>query len=563
MRAQTDLLLGLKAAADFEGRAVAALTHLLDTVDATLRMGDWPGARLLRAMVHLRRGGGYAGAWVLEAGAEGLAPPRGEEQLLPSATAWRAMAETGRPVVLDVALRTVTGVDGQSETVRWSDPRSTPLPEASQVRLQAREATHITLLPLIDPEGARGAISIEVRCRAAIGTPFVWPACLDALEIAAALAGPWLLDPRMALGSVDRPLPDRGLPVIGPTMAPIAQLVEVFAAEDETLLIRGETGTGKSRLARWCHGRSRRHGGPFVVLDLLAVPDQTRTGELFGWRRGAFTGAMRDHEGAVSRAEGGTLFIDEVDKLSLEAQAMLLRLLEEKVYRPLGDDGAARAADVRFIVGTNIDLGQAVREGRFRADLLYRIDVLPVALPPLRERRDEIADWARFMLDRLADERGSAPQALAEATARALKGRPWPGNLRQLDNVLRRAAALARMDGPPATLEPRHLQRAEGLSSVGGGDALGGLEEGLDGLLQAVDRLEAPPAVDWPGGLHGLLLARAVRYTGDRDRAFTLLGRGDVVANRNHNRTLKREWAKALALLDALGQSPGDRTPPG
>jgi len=487
--------------------------------------------------------------------------------LLPSATAWRRISTTGRPAVLDVALCTVTGVDGQTEGVRWSATGKEPLPEASQVRLSAREATHIAVLPLAGPGGLRGLISIEVRCRAAVGTPFVWPACLDALEVAAALAGPWLLEPldrAEPVAGVQPPALGPGLPVIGPTMAPIARMIEVFAAENETLLIRGETGTGKSRLARWCHSRSRRHTGPFIVLDLLAVPTQTQTGELFGWRKGAFTGAVRDHEGAVSRAEGGTLFIDEVDKLSLDAQATLLRLLEEKAYRPLGDDGAIRRADVRFVVGTNVDLSAAVQAGGFRSDLLYRIDVLPVALPPLRERRDEIADWARFMLERMAADSDRPPLALAPETARALEGRPWPGNLRELDNMLRRAAALARIDGPTPTLEPRHLLQAEALSSSRGPRAaLSALGDGFDALIQIAERTDsALDGVDWPGALHGLLLERAVRYTGDRERAFTVLGRGDVVANRNHNRTLKREWSKALALLDALGEAPDDRAPP-
>lgn len=563
MRGELELLLALRSAPDAAGCVVAALSRLLAVVDAALRSGSWPAARLLRSMVHRRRSGGFVGAWVLEAGADALAPPGGGEQFLPSATTWSRVEAGGRAVVVDVPLRTVTGPDGRAEVVRWSAPRSESLPEASQVRLMAREATHIAVLPLAGPEGIEGLISIEVACPAAVGTPFVWPSCLEALEVAAALAGPWLIE-RCVGGLVTSAgaLTDAGLPVVGPTMAPIAQLVEVFAAEDETVLIRGETGTGKSRLARWCHGRSRRHAGPFVVLDLLAVPSQTQAGELFGWRRGAFTGAVRDHEGAVGRAEGGTLFLDEVDKLSLDAQAMLLRLLEEKRYRSLGDDGGERRADVRFVVGTNVDLSAAVDEGRFRADLLYRIDVLPVALPPLRERRDEVAGWARYMLQRLADERGGAVMGLGDAAAHALAGRPWPGNLRQLDNVLRRAAALARMEGS-ASIEPVHVRRAEGLSAAGGArSSLGALEDGLDALVRAVEGLEgAVSDVDWPGALHGLLLGRAVRLAGDRERAFALLGRADTVAHRNHHRTLRREWDKALVLLDALGES-ADRTPP-
>lgn len=567
MSRTTTLIHRLRAADDFPSTAVAILEHLMAIVDAALLVGDWPGARLLRAVVHLRDGGGYVGAWALAAGADRLTPPRGGEELLPSATAWRRVSRTGRAATLDVNLRAVTGADGTAETVRWAERRPEPLPEASHLRLLAREATHVATLPLHGPQGVRGLLSVEVRCRAAIGTPFVWPACLDALETAAAIAGPWLLarvEAEPPAPADDPPPTDERLPVIGPSMRPLVRLAEAFAAEDETLLIRGESGTGKSRLARWCHARSSRHRAPFVVLDLLGVPQQTQFGELFGWRKGAFTGAVRDHDGAVARAEGGTLFIDEIDKLSLEAQAGLLRLLEERVYRPLGDDGRERRADVRFVVGTNADLGAAVAEGRFRADLMYRVDVLPVSLPPLRDRADEIADWARFMLRRLAETRGQPPRALTEEAAHHLERRPWPGNLRELDNVLRRACTLAGLEGDATPIEPRHLIRAMGLSSATGSPGGATLDDGLDALLLEVEGLDdAPEGVDWPGALHGLLLARAVRATGDIDRAFTLLGRADVVRNRNHQRTLKREWAKALALLDTLGRAPDDRAPPG
>lgn len=565
MSLHTDLLVALRAAPDFTGCVRAALSTLLALVDAALHAGDWADARLLRAMVHLRDAGGYVGAWVLEAGADRLSPAGRGEALLPSATAWRRVAAGGRAAVVDVALRTVTGADGRAEAVRWAERRPEPLPEVSQVRLSSREATHAAVLPLPGLGGVRGLLSVEVRCRRAIGTPFVWPACLDALEVAGALAGPWLLDRFERRAAVsDPPRPDATLPVIGATMAPIVRLAEVFAAEDETLLLCGETGTGKSRLARWCHARSSRHRGPFEVLDLLGVPAETQAGELFGWRKGAFTGAVGDHDGAVRRAEGGTLFIDEVDKLSLDAQAMLLRLLEEKTWRPLGGAGAARRADVRFIVGTNVDLGAAVAAGGFRSDLLYRIDVLPIALPPLRRRTDEVADWARYMLDRMAAEADRAPPTLTEDAARALEARPWPGNLRQLDNVLRRASALARMDGSP-TLDAAHLRRAEGLSPGSAPTApLAALDDGFGALLAAAADADpaALAAVDWPGALHGLLLARAVRLAGDREGAFARLGRGDVVEHRNHHRTLKREWSKALALLDALGVAPADRAPP-
>src|SRR5262249_7450564 len=151
--------------------------------------------------------------------------------------------------------------------------------------------------------------------------------------------------------------------------------------------------------------------------------------ELFGWRKGAFTGALKDNPGALGRAEGGTLFIDEVDKLSLRAQTGLLHVLEERMYRPLGDPGSERPANVRFIAGTNANLSQAVKEGRLREDLYYRINVLPVQLPPLAERRDEVAAWAIFMARRRHEESYAGGQAeLSQGAIAVLIAEPWPGN---------------------------------------------------------------------------------------------------------------------------------------
>src|SRR5262249_55915466 len=141
--------------------------------------------------------------------------------------------------------------------------------------------------------------------------------------------------------------PDDLLPVIGAATAKIVEVLRVFAQQEETLCITGPTGAGKSRLARWCHARSKRHTRPFEILDLLGVSEELQAGELFGWRKGAFTGAIHDPPGAVARAQGGTLFIDEIDKLTFKTQASLLRLLEERAYRPLGERAGDRRADVR------------------------------------------------------------------------------------------------------------------------------------------------------------------------------------------------------------------------
>src|SRR5262249_23145946 len=150
--------------------------------------------------------------------------------------------------------------------------------------------------------------------------------------------------------------PDQFLPVVGPAMTPLVEMLRIFAEQEETVLLTGPTGAGKSRLARWCHQHSRRAKGQFEILDLATVPEDLQLADLFGWKRGACTGAARDTAGAVTRAAGGTLFIDEIDKLSMRAQAGLLRVFEERRYRPLGEGASDRAADVRFIVSTNANV---------------------------------------------------------------------------------------------------------------------------------------------------------------------------------------------------------------
>ncbi len=433
----------VRGAESFEDAAIPSLTALMDVVAATTEQAKL-SATVTRAMVHLRPSSGFAGLFVLDRGAEKLHAPGPAEALLPSVSAWRVLERTEEAVAVDVNFRLLTPRGQAPQAARWGEDGE--LSERTKARLLKRDATHLYALPLHTPEGLFGMVSIEVTCPGAIGSPFVWDACSDALETIVTLAGPYLeaLPVDAVSAGVTTAHEHELLPVVGPTMRGLVDVMRAFAQEEETLLIKGETGTGKSRIARWCHAQSERADGPFELLDLLSVPDETQAGELFGWKRGAFTGAVKDHDGHVTRAEGGTLFIDEIDKLSSKAQAALLYLLEERHYRVLGDDGPPRRADVRFIVGTNVDLMTAVREGRFREDLFYRINVLPTMLPALRERADEVADWARFMLRRRHAEKGkTGAVTLEDEAAQLLRAQPWPGNLRQLDNVVRRAHTLA------------------------------------------------------------------------------------------------------------------------
>ena len=245
-------------------------------------------------------------------------------------------------------------------------------------RLTARDANYVIVHPLRRHGGIiDGMVSLELRDTSGKGEE-LQSLCGTELQLLVDLASPHLanLPPAPSLPSI---VVDEYLPVIGVTIAPLVELLRVFSSLDETLLITGATGVGKSRLARFCHAHSARRQKPFITLDLLACPENLQLPQLCGAKKGAYTGADRDMPGAIQRAEGGTLFIDEIDKLSLQAQTGLLRLIEDRVYRCIGDTGEDRKADVRFIVGTTSNLREAVEQGRFREDLYYRIAVLSYA----------------------------------------------------------------------------------------------------------------------------------------------------------------------------------------
>jgi DNA-binding NtrC family response regulator len=215
-------------------------------------------------------------------------------------------------------------------------------------------------------------------------------------------------------------------------------VLERLAASDATVLVEGETGTGKELVARALHDASARRRGPFVAVDCGALPEGLLESELFGHVKGAFTGAAAQRAGMLVRADGGTLFLDELGRIAPSLQARLLRVLEERVVRPLGGD-TERAVDVRVIAASRDDLDAEVAAGRFRADLLYRLAVVRVALPALRTRREDLPILVRELLRR----RGLADDRPAGAGLDRLIAHSWPGNVRELRNVLDRAIALA------------------------------------------------------------------------------------------------------------------------
>ncbi len=232
--------------------------------------------------------------------------------------------------------------------------------------------------------------------------------------------------------------------IVGQSAALDAVLTEAerAARSRDIVLLEGETGTGKDVLARAIHNQGTRRPGPFVAQNCAALPESLLESELFGFVRGAFTGADHPHPGLFTQADGGTLFLDEISAASLPVQAKLLRVLEDGAVRPLGGTRAA-TVDVRVIAATNRDLRQAAQEGSFRADLYYRLEQLRIRLPPLRERREDVASLAQHFLRELAARDGTAPRTLDARALRALEDYPWPGNIRELKSEIHRVASRA------------------------------------------------------------------------------------------------------------------------
>lgn len=551
----------------FEDAAARTLTAMLAVSAAALAASPWAArARLARGMVHLRPSDGYRQLVVLEAGGAGAAPPSSMTRL-PSTTAWRLIAKHGCAAAIDVNAGHIEAIGAGAAGLATTGFDDDGGRSETRQRLIQRGTTHVYVLPLRGIRGTiEGMIALEAECRAAIGQPFLWAACAAELQALADIATPYLtaLPLRPVVASQDDE-PDPLLPVQGVAMKGLVRLLRVFAQQDETILLCGATGTGKSRLARWCHEQSPYHGGPFEILDLSTVPEELQLAELFGWRRGAFTGATRDHDGAIERAGRGTLFIDEIDKLSLRAQSGLLAMFETRGYRALGDSGGPRRAHARFVVGTNANLPAAVRAERFREDLFYRINVLPVRLPPLDERADEIPGWARYMLSRRHGER--AADAAARLTPLAidrLAAHRWPGNLRQLDNVIRRAYTMALAEhsgGGDLQVDEHHLARALAYEQADPDRSLvEQLHAAATNFVREAERRAAAGGrldLELADAFQGLVLLAATEKLESRDDAFRLFGREAQVRSRNHHKILRRESVRVEALCRALGIEAG------
>ena len=564
----TTLIQTLRCYTSFEDAAVIVLRLMLQLVDNALQTSNYQkSAKLQRGIMHLRPTGGYRGLVVFDYKKNALIIPKQEAvnaAIYSSATTWRLIETHANAIAVDVSLGQFEIADDSTINVIDNDNLAPAAFEglASLQRFSNRGTTHLYAIPLLGPGNTiHGIVSLEVRCRSAIGRHFIWSDCAKKLQLIADLATPTLI--ALPLHTAPTITGDPKLPVIGASMTNLINLLKVFTQQDETILISGPTGTGKSRLAAWCHTQSLRSDGPFLTLDLLSVPEEMQMGELYGWKKGAFTGAVKDQQGCVTRAEGGTLFIDEIDKLSLKAQASLLQLLETRQYRVLGEPGSSKNANIRFIIGTNADLKEAVAEGNFREDLYYRINVLPVRLPPLAERKDEIPAWADFMITRRHEEVGKNGTAKLSADATlVLIHYLWPGNLRQLDNVLRRAYAMALADGQftdnTIIINKTHIDNALNFETNRKDDVLiAALQHAAAAYVdEAILFAERGETLDIKhiGVLRGLVLETALQRFKDLKKVYQLFGHHRLLAGRNHTQDYRRETGKVKQLGELLGR---------
>jgi two-component system, NtrC family, response regulator PilR len=300
-------------------------------------------------------------------------------------------------------------------------------------------------------------------------------------------------------------------------MRSLFELIETIAPQSSRVLITGESGTGKELVARAIHENSARAKAPFITINCGAFPESLLESELFGYIRGSFTGANENRRGLFQAADGGTLFMDEIGNMSLTMQVKLYRVLQEGKVRPLGSTEESDV-DVRVIAATNKDFTKEIAEGRFREDLYYRLSVIPIHLPPLRERREDIPLLVRSFLDRYSKSMGKKIEGIEPEAMRRLEVYDWPGNVRELENTIERAVALegsARIsaEGLPARIREHYQEAVSSHHSGNGGNGNGSIlpEEGID-LEMHIQKLE-----------RSFLLAAMERSGGVRTRAADTL----------------------------------------
>ena len=288
-------------------------------------------------------------------------------------------------------------------------------------------------------------------------------------------------------------------------MKELVEMIDLVGPSDANVFLTGESGVGKEVLANWVHEKSSRSSGPMVKLNCAAFPQNMIEGELFGYKKGAFTGALQDFPGMISTSSGGTLFLDEIAEMPAELQTRFLRVLQEREYRPLGSTQTHKA-DFRLIAATNQKVDEALKNGKLREDLYYRLNTFRIEIPPLRERREDIVELANLFLDRFSEKMNKTGVIISAETFEILLNYHWPGNVRELQNVIERAVVLTR-DGiiSPKTL-PSELH-APPMPQVSASPA-----KTVDSVLNLAEREKAT------------LLAALAEAKGNKKKAAQLLG---------------------------------------
>lgn len=529
------VLQALRASSDLQAVAAAFLPALAAVATPRGWGGQW-----LRGAIHVRG----------EHGNIGFAPVSFEQGLasapkdLPSTTAWNLMAEQPGVVHVDVVRGRARGGD-----------RERPIRAAgTQSALLARDTSDVLALPVLDLRGQlRGMVALELRLGSRERDRQLHPALAQGPELSELVeaATPWILG--CAADEVER-------------------MARKVAGYDVTVLLLGEMGTGKTRLARLIHQWSQRTERPLVEVNLGAMPSSMVASNLFGSVAGAFTGAVQ-RKGLLESAHRSSLFLDEIGKLDLNVQTALLDVLERRGYRPLGDTGSkTQQPDIRFILATNADLSAMVSAGTFLPDLLQRVNVFPIEVPPLRRRAAEIPVLASRKLAELAPELNVVSLELSPDAAELLQLQPWPGNVRQLEVILLRAAIEA-IGAERQRVEARDVAWA--LARDRGAapreqvfDVMREAARAYARELRGREQRGLPPVGLEPlSAMRGLVLSELEREhraeTGmdevaARRRSFRTLGELGVIEHANESREWRKEQARVVALREVLATSAGD-----